>query len=178
MLELLREKYKSSEYLSIYTNSDNTQSFHFGKIISVNKNETAIEMLSPKGEYDGIMVLSTDLIYRIETDGLYSEKMRKLYSLNEPLPSFDIDCKRIKQEILELSMKHKKVVSIELENSGINDVVGIAKSVDNTLCCIKVIDDYGMQDGITYVNFNSITKICFDSQDEQIILELWQANNK
>ena len=82
MLKKLYELAQSGEMASIYTDKDQSDRFHFGKIIAINEFEIAIEMFSPYGDYDGIVVLPVSNVYRIETKGQYYEKMEKICKKN------------------------------------------------------------------------------------------------
>ena len=53
--------------------------------------------------------------------------------------------------------------------------MGIICSADKNICCINVIDEYGQDDGIAYLDYKNITKIRFDSIDEQIVFMLWNT---
>lgn len=167
MFDLLRKLYKTKNFVSIYSNLEETEKFIYGKILCVNEDEILIYMLSPNGNYDGMLVQQTPNIFRIEYGGEYESKM-KLLSSNYDLPDFDFpaDESNIGLSMLRNVLNNKKMVSIELLSSGIYDIVGIVEKIDETTCKIKQYNDYGFEDGYSIINLDDITKICCDSEEE------------
>lgn len=122
-------------------------------------------------------MLPTDWVYRIETDGMYEQKMSKLVSSNlNPLGNKKIDTSNIKKSLMEIAIDTQKIVSIELKDSEYYDVVGIVKKIENNICTILSVDEYGFEDGKTFIRTDDITSIRYDSEDENLILKLWKVN--
>ena len=179
MLKVLFELYSSKKVASIYTDSSETSKFYFGSIAAINDKEIAIHLISPDGEDDGITVMSVDNVFRIETDGLYHEKMKKLCSGFENTVSpcnFPIDNNNISASVLLSASERNLLVSIELLDSGYNDVIGFIESITDGECKVKQVDEYGFEDGYSYVSIDDITKISCHTQDEKRIMRLWQIN--
>ena len=175
MIEILKKLLVSGETALIYTDDQNTAKFHYGIICGVNDTEVSINMFNQSGNYDGIIMISSDMVYRIEIDGQYHKKMEKLCS--KTTKSFEmLDNDNIKNSLLNLALETQKIVSLELMNSGCYDIVGFLSDLNNRICQIKVIDEYGLEDGKAFVLTDSITKICYDSEDENNILKLWEIN--
>lgn len=177
MLKILFDLYSTKSYAGIYTNFQDMSKFHFGNIIAVNEKEIAIHMISPDGEDDGISVMNVDNVIRVETNGQYSEKMKKLCNGCFP-SSYNLSVKdnNILMSVLLLSFNEKQIVSIELLDSGYNDIVGFVEAVENGECMIKQIDEYGYEDGYSYVSINDITKVSYSTQDEKRMMRLWSFN--
>ena len=104
--------------------------------------------------------------------------MDRLCSLNELPPfSYSFTQEDIKDALLSIALKTKEIVSIELANSGFNDVVGFVEEKNDGYSKIRQIDEYGFEDGYSYIRVNDITQISYSSQDEKRILKLWKINN-
>lgn len=173
MINLLYELQNKGSFVSIYTNDENTSKFIFGKILCVNNSEIAIYMLSPDGSYDGILVTDNSKIFRIETNSDYNKKMQKLCNFEELPVCYEFkNNENIKKELLYLAHKTKQAVSIELLNSGYDDVVGIVENIGDNICTISQINQYGKPDGVSFVSMQDITQISYNSQDEIIIMRL------
>ncbi|MCQ4021805.1 MULTISPECIES: hypothetical protein [unclassified Ruminococcus] len=178
IVETLKEMAKSDKRVSIYTDINEPSKFCYGYILCVNYEEVAIYMISPDGFFDGILMKKIYDIIRIEIDGQYHEKMKKLCSLSKMQPfNYSIDPTNIQYSLLEIALQSKQIVSLELVDSGYDDVVGFVESIDNGLCKIKIVDEYGFEDGYCFVMANKITQISYASQDEIRILKLWEINN-
>lgn len=178
MLNILYQLCFSKQPASIYTNDRETDKFHFGIVLAVNDDEIAIQLISPNGDDDGVMILGTPSVFRVETDGQYAEKMKKLY-MHNPVSVFDgkIDEANILQSMLLIALKNNAVLSIELLDSGLNDVVGVVDAIEAEQCKIRQIDEYGYEDGFSYVFIRDITKISYLTENEQRILRLWKLSH-
>lgn len=163
--------------VSIYTNYNEPSKFHYGRILCVNSDEIAIYMISPDGLYDGILVKKTEDIIRVEIDGQYEKKMKKLCSLSQLIPfKYFLNSTSIKDSLLKIAIQSRQIVSIELVDSGYMDVVGFVDEIVDGLCKIKIVDEYGFEDGYCFVMTDKITEISYASQDECRILKLWEIN--
>ena len=176
MLKILSKLCSQHSMVSIYTNSD-TNRFHFGIIIAVNDREIAIHMISPDGEDDGIIVLDVDNVFRVEEKGEYLKKMQKLCS-TEVIPTYNLNIidDDIQKSVILYAFNKKGILSIELLDSGYDDVVGFVESIDESECKIRQIDEYGYEDGFSYVDISKITKVTVMSQSEKRIQKLWELN--
>ena len=177
MKKILYELYSTKKMACLYSNGADTSKFHFGTVIAINEEEIALQLISPDGDDDGITVIGINNIIRVELDGQYAEKMKKLYA--KSLSSIDspkIENDNITNSILLLAKKERYVVSIELMDSGYNDIVGIVEDIDDIQCKIKQYDEYGYMDGISYCFVNDISKLTFLTQDEKRIMRLIKAN--
>ncbi len=177
MLKMLSELCLSRKFVSIYTNCEEPSKFYYGTILAVNDKEIAIDMTLPDGGNDGIVAEKVDKVFRIEIGGQYEKKMKKLCSLN-PYKPFEgrLDNSNIMESILLLALRLKEIVSIELLDSGYDDIVGFVDVIENGQCKIRQIDEYGYEDGCSYILINDITKISYLSQYEKRILNLWNFN--
>ena len=175
MKEKLLELKKKKKNVSVYCSEDSDK-FLYGKILEVNAVEFALLMFTPYGAYDGIIVKSIDEITHIEYDGQYDKKMQKILSKDIETESYSINDSFITNSILELSIKQKKIVSIELLNSGYDNVVGFVEELLENKCTIRLVDEYGYEDGFSCFCVDDISQVVFDSEKESTILKLWQIN--
>lgn len=173
MLKILYELCSSKRAACIYANYNDTSKFHFGTIIAINDEEIAIQTILPDGEMDGIVVIGVDCINRVETNSQYVEKMKKLCpDTSVCLRNLQIDNRQIMKSILLFALKKSQVVSIELINSGYNDVVGVIRSIKDKECMVEQFDEYGCADGESHFYLKDITKIAILTQEEKIIMRL------
>lgn len=177
MLNILLDLFTGGKSASIYTDCNSTNRFDFGKVIAVNENDIAIHMISPDGEDDGITVMHVDNIFRVETDGQYAEKMKKLCDPNN-IPQHNLEIKNndIFKSALSFAAQEKQIISIELLDSGSFDAVGFPEITENNECILHQVDEYGYDDGISYFSIENITKISMLSQEEKRIMRLWDLN--
>lgn len=179
MLKILFDFCSKKQIASIYTNSNDVNKFHFGYILSVSEEDIAIHMFSPDGEDDGIIVMDVDNVFRVEENSLYIKKMLNLCPNNGFTPYvLDIESGKIKNSIISFAKKEKHIVSIELLESGFNDIVGLIYEICDNQCKIEQFDEYGNKDGFSYVSIESITKITLLSSEEKRIEKLLRRNQE
>ena len=87
-----------------------------------------------------------------------------------------VDSQNILDTVLEYAKMEQRIVSCELMNSGVNDVIGFLKDFRNDLCEIKQVNSNGNEDGFSYIMKSVITQVSCDSKDEQFRMKLWKEN--
>lgn len=169
----LKEIRCADQFASIYTDESTKSKFTFGKVINIGEDFFAIKLISPEGKPDGLLVKEIDSIFRIELNSKYNNKMMILLNENtEKNEDYLIDDNDIVLSTLLCSKKFKLIVSLEILESGYDDIVGFVDSVENGLCKIKQIDEYGDDNGDSFVSLLDITQISCNSSDEKIIHSL------
>ena len=128
--------------------------------------------MSPDGAFDGITVQDAESVVRIELDGGYSARMKKLMAGVYTEEKFDIFCEDVRGSALEAVKKAGCIVSIELLGSGVSDVIGIVEDIDGGMYRIAQVNEDGSGDGISYISLDAITELGFASADERRIERL------
>ena len=159
-INTLLKRIDSNVDVCLYT--DNPDKFMYGRILASNEVDTAFYSISPEGGYDGVNMIPTDSISRIEVGGQYSAKMQSLI--------FDHAYEQFSHT---LSSDENKVITIELLDSGYDDIYGIVKSVfDDGCIIINRIDEYGIDDGLVYIISDDITRITYENDRTRTIQKL------
>lgn len=161
---------------AIYDGYDDTSRFKFGRLLCVDDTHFALAAISPNGDYDGIIVDEIEDVFRVDACGRYHDKMAKLEQIcwdKIEFPDFTQD--EIIQSLLRFAQNARRPISFELNNSGVKDVSGFVDGISDRVCKIHSIDEYGYSDGHSYIDMDSITQIEFDSEDEQRIARLYDA---
>jgi hypothetical protein len=165
------KKIKSAQWVSIY--QDNPDKFNYGRILACNDTDNAVILASPEGKYDGLLMIETDSITHIEYGGGYSTRMSRLIDeagINAHAPDFkDED---IRSQMLRLSKDTQRVVSIEILDSGYDDVTGIVRSIDGDCVSVNIFDTYGFPDGTALISMEDITQISLGGDRESTIQRL------
>jgi hypothetical protein len=171
MYSELLKVFKTEKYCSFYT-GDDYDKFFFGKIIALNNDEVAIHMYSTGGGNNGVLVKHLPDIYRIECDSKYNKKMEKLIESDNTECNIVIDSDSIFESAVKFAIDNTFVISIVLFDCDHVNVTGMPLSLENGICTIKQIDDYGQEDGITSFLFDNVTQIEINTEYEQIIKKL------
>ena len=185
MKELLKKYLKSNEYVGVYANPRDSEKFLFGKILAVDEDFFAFLAFDVDGAFGGVEIRRIDNVTNIETKGMYIEKMKKLIDGNglDVINTLTFGGE-ILADALKYSQKNKRVVSIELDESGNYDengnydVVGIVESTDGGICKVALIDKYGFSDGYAEFRAGDITMVTFMSKSDRTREKLFEKSKK
>ncbi len=161
------KKYKETQALcEIYLNFEDLTKFLVGIIINYDNDYCIVKSLDEFGKDDGLTCFLIKDIIKIQTNTLYLQNIVKLrdfcddkkQKFNENLASFDDFC--------AYAQKAGKICSFEICESNINNFYGIIYGFNTDLINIKVISEYGIEDGLTDLDKNNITTISINSKNE------------
>lgn len=171
-IEKIYQLEKEKKYVSVYSNSQELTKFIFGKIVGCNENHVVIAAYTPHGLYDGIILIETECICKIEYDNLYAAKMIKLIGLNKKNHDDYAFKDDLLMSVLKYSMQKEYFMTLELLNSGYDDAIGIVESLAQEYFTIQSVDEYGTLNGSVSVRYSDVTKLSVNSIDEMYLKEI------
>ena len=165
MLDILKNCAKKGKVVSLYFNKEDNQVHSTGYVHRYNENEIIIAHINPRGEYDGFILNRIDDIYRIEFDGDYERKIRRLYKLKKQKHN-TINCAKesLLFDLLDFAKDNEYLISLEFNN---DSVTGTIDFYDENYICLNVIDAYGKQNGTSVAAIDQIVTISCDTDYEQ-----------
>ena len=166
---VLLEAKESKVPISLYTDSEDKSKFTFGFILGISDDDVLLGSITPYGFYDGYTIRHLDDIYRVEKGDSYGLRVSKLYKIHsQGHPPLSVTGDFV-QDVLSFSCEYHLVVSIELMNSGYDDIQGFVSSVQGPMVVIEQVNDDGEFDGDTVVSIDDITCITCDSEKESAV---------
>lgn len=171
MYSELLKAFQSNKNCSFYTD-DECDKFIYGKIIALNEDEVAIQMYNTDGTCNGVIVKTVSDFFRIEYDSKYNQKMEKLIETDTFEDSVEIDGNAVFDSAIKSAINKNFVVSIELLHSGNENITGLPLSLENGICTVRQIDDYGCDDGVTSFVFNTATQVTINAKYEKLLSSL------
>ena len=175
--EIFTEAKSNKELVAVYTNTNATDKFSVGFVQDINEQEVLLAGIGTSGQYDGYYARTIDSIYRIQQRGNYLDKILYLYTLqqqkHQEIPKKD---NNLFKRLLQYALENHLVVTIELLDSGYNDIIGFVKEINEEMVCIHKIDDYGKKDGISYTYLSALSALFCDSEDEANLKLLFKGN--
>lgn len=121
----------------------------FGTVLAVDEDWFVLSLLHLSGRDDGCLLLRTNRIHRVETDGRYSRKMQRLAErFTHSVISFHNNGS-VFESILRSVDQKDVLVSVELLGNGDVELKGFLK-VSKKIVELSQIDEYGESDGISY----------------------------
>lgn len=174
MLKMLNKFLNTKKYIAVYVNKSDSTKFLVGTVSAVDNGFFALNQISPRGTYDGTQIMQINDILRIETDSRYCKELLKIAA--DPPIYYPL---RVDNENVLVSAVHSAIVSQKIVTVAHNEnlITGFIASSHDGLCNIKCVDPYGYNDGTACIMIDEITQISFDTEDEQILFELWKVNN-
>ena len=157
MIEKLIKINDDQIYAEFY--SDEVDSFDFGKISFLNEEFIIIHMFTPEGLDDGYFLEKTKNIVKVKTKSEYIETMIKLIEYNNQEKSHVIFDEDPVISLMSFAKSKGEIISVELLDSGITDVIGFIKEIDADFCKLGCVDFYGNDEGTVYIRTDKITKI-------------------
>ena len=169
-------KFKKGDLIEVYTDLDD-DGFTIGYVNDFNEEFVAINAINPRGLNDGIHVIRLDEIVKIEKETNYDKKLVTLMKWkNTVLSDYKFKSNDFIYELLNLSLKEKKIVTITIMNSNEVSNNGIVRKLDKELVEIENIDSYGLSDGFNILRIDDITYISFDDYINKDINYLYNKN--
>ena len=163
-------KFDRDNIVLIYSNINNLSKFDAGRIIHVFQNEVLYAHYLPNGKYDGYRVIANENIVKVEMNSLYSQKIQTLVKYHKTKHD---DIVKVEDNgfisLLNYAKDFNKVVTVELVDSGRNDIIGYVNKIEDETCFFDQRDDFGNMDGQAIVDISDITYISCDGDDESII---------
>lgn len=176
----LKEAMEKDKVVCVYTNPDDTTKFSVGYILSTNANETLIASISPLGRYDGYLIKKNETIFLVEFDSKYSKKIEGLFlkiKNKHLLGKLDlIKENNTLQFMLNHAQNHSLIVSIELVNSQLNDIIGLVREVNDKGIKIEIIEEIGITDGYAFCLLEDITNLEIDSEELIVLKQLIETH--
>lgn len=163
--------------VSVFIDLDDKEKHETGFIIGYDDQYALIAHINPRGEYDGFVVNYLNDIYRIDFNGLYELKISNLYRINNqnhPTIEFDSKSDSILKKMIDYSIKHRTIVTIQMDDVFIT---GFVTSIFKETVLIDVIDDNGVLNGKTSLDISYIDALSVDTDYEQDILKLYNLHN-
>lgn len=181
-LKILKKAFSNNQIACIYSNASDTTRFSVGYLIKADENDTLIAQVSPQGRYDGYVVKKTAEIFLIETGDRYSQKIETLF-LKSPqrhllkMENLDMnECDSILFSVLKYAFENELIVSIQLCNSGFQDITGFVKEMNAENVCIQNVDDFGNPNGEAYFLLGDVTNCEVDSEELSLIKNLFRMD--
>lgn len=148
------------------------ESFVVGKVICCDSDWFFMQDISSVGCWNGLALYQQCDVVSIESETEYLNRILLLISKrNEPVPYSPPISNNILESLLNYAMHTNRIIGIELCKSGYRDINGIITKINKEIVCIDQIDEYGKDDGTSYVSIDTITR-CYIDDAESKCLEI------
>ena len=168
--ELIKIK-ENNNIVSIFCDEDDTSMFLEGYIYAIGRQDFLIKHITPHGLADGYILKKIDSVMHLEISGQYEKKIEKLYSKKNQR---HIDLKlqdkvSLKNNIFQICMNNKYIVSIEMIQDDECPIKGTIKELDSNKVIVSKLTEDGEEDGEAVLKKENIDTISFLGVDEEDI---------
>lgn len=163
--------------VAVYTDCEDTGRFSCGYISAVTQDELLLSAVSPAGRYDGFLIVRTEDVFALERDSRYTDKIDRLYrARGQRHPAVEVGRgESLTAAVLRHAQREHMVVTIELWDSGLDDVQGFVGTVGDKTVTIRQLDDGGKSGGEIEILPEAITALMCDEENGQALKILWEA---
>lgn len=157
--------------VSAYVNTDDWGQYSVGYVDLITDRHVRFRALSKYGEEAGFEVRLLSDIFKVEYDGKYENKIENLSKnqgkvFNEIYPS-KISSGNLFRDALKQSLEDSIVIVI-WGNDSSDSLVGIVEKLDSDLVSVRLINEFGEDDGLSTIDIDEITSLDFNTQSEQV----------
>ena len=177
--EVLKTQQEKQKLVCVYHGDDGHDKFDVGFVESVTPNSLTLLSVSPRGEFDGRVVMHLDDLNRVETDDRYSRKIELLHQyrgsvfktddhVNDQAKTDDI------HDQLARAAEERQVASIE-DVKG-NSVTGFVLEVGDDYVVVEALTQLGEPDGQSIINLEDLSRVQIAARDQQVRGFLYRYN--
>lgn len=162
----------SRKFLSVYDESDSDNVFHVCRKLCCDHTYTLFQLITTRGYDDGLYLIPTEYIFRVDAEDEYTARIEKLFHLlKQPL----LEVVEIGEDaslllwVLDHARKNTLVTSLFLDNG--DDVTGRILETDpeNGSLHMELLNENGEKDGFSFIRMDNIEKIICNSGVERCI---------
>ncbi|MGQ0593134.1 MAG: hypothetical protein ACT4QB_10925 [Gammaproteobacteria bacterium] len=176
--DVLRTVAKEQTLVSIHTNPDNWSSCSVGYVHSISRRHVRLRAVNRYGEDAGYEVRKLEEIFKIDFGGKYEHKVEHLRRNQENILHEVTLGKGKGQDLILGTLKQAQdldlVVVIWGHDPG-DSLVGFVEYVDDNGARIRVLDEFGMEDGYSTIKSSEITAVDCNTRSEQVLRFLYKT---
>lgn len=180
-IAILKQAQKNETLVSVYADLEDVSHFDIGKPRWISAEEVVIESYDTYGHFDGFCWLLLEDIFRIDIKGRYERKIELLHKSNsqmvDRLPSLNKNVSLLAQ-MLQYAVANMLVVEIEQGGSGSVDLQGYIVEVQCSSAAVRLLSNYGEDDGMSQFKFSSVSKLRVNSTDGRALAYLNTCSNE
>ncbi len=169
--EVLKQQQEKEKLVCVYHGDDGHDKFDVGFIESLTPTTLTLLSVSPRGEFDGRVVMHLDDLNRIEMEDRYSRKIELLHQyrgsvfktedhVNPNARADDLHAQLVR------AVEDHEVASVE-DIKG-NAVTGFVAEVGDDFVVIEALTQLGEPDGQAIINLDEVVRVQLGARDQQI----------
>jgi hypothetical protein len=142
--------------VSIYSDSDEPDSFTLGYLLQMDNDNILINMIDSFGEENGFCIINLDDIFIFDEDKMYSEKMRKLFKIKNQKRKYikDLDVNAI-HSFLKYVIDNKLLIEVNEDDN----YMGYVSHFSAETLVLQIIDNYCNDIGTATIDMDNVNTL-------------------
>ncbi len=170
-MSVFSNEFTKGQIMSFYDQTVEDGVFHVGRYLCKDDDFVLFQAISTRGYDDGLYLIPTDYIFRIDIDDDYTKRIERLFALQKqhcPELSFSGE-KSILIQLIDYAEKNRLVTSLFFEDG--EDITGQMIDVDpeGDRVRVQMLTQDGEKNGTSFVSIDRIEKVVCDSGLERMI---------
>lgn len=142
--------------VSIYTDTDEPNSFTLGYLLEIDNDNILINMIDSFGEENGFCTINLNDIFIFDEDKMYSEKMQKLFTYKNQMRKYIANLSS--NPILDL-LKHAVENNLLIEVNEDDNYIGYVSYYSEKTLVLKIMDNYCNDMGTATIDMENINTL-------------------
>ncbi|MBU2714148.1 hypothetical protein [Zooshikella harenae] len=169
--EILEQAQSKGTLVSVYVDSDDWDQYSVGYVDLITETHVRLRSISKNGEDAGFEIRPLSEIFKIEHGGKYEQKIEKLIQnqgsiFSEVKPSSSSSSDLIRDS-LQQSLD-ESVCVVVWGGDPDDSLVGYVENMESGLVSIRLINEFGEDDGLSTIEIDEITSLDFNTRSEQV----------
>lgn len=149
-----------------HLDSGDPETFVVGQLLRKDLAWLLMRDVTPDGCWNGLALYQASDLVAEETNTAYCRKLERLLAIRgEAAPEAPAMTGSPLTDLLSFAKAHRRVVGLELFQSGTHDVEGIADLCTDRFVRIRQLTELGEPDGVTYVALSAVTRAFCGSRE-------------
>ena len=179
--EVLRLQQEKEKLVCVYHGDDGHDKFDVGFVESLTPTTLTLLSVSPRGEFDGRVVMHLDDLNRIETDDRYSRKIELLHEYRGSVFKTDDHVNpqaRADDLHAQLARAAEEGAVASVEDVKGNSVTGFIREVGDDYVVVEALTQLGEPDGQSIINLEDLSRVQIAARDQQVRGFLYRYNHE
>lgn len=168
MSELWKRVKSLSSLVAVYYKTGG--SFCVGYVEGADDEFLCLQFLSPSGRFDGFHCIRIEEILKMDVGSRYLSDLERVNRhYGEETPSFKVNPKKVLASFLDVAMKNKRLCTFEIGFETLEKISGYVVGRDWNTVEIRLIDEFGREDGYTSFDNEAIVYVGMESEYEKYL---------
>lgn len=179
--DVLKQQQDAEKLVCVYHGDDGHDKFDVGYVESLTPTTLTLLSVSPRGDYDGRVVMHLDDLNRVETNDRYSRKIELLHEYRgsifktEDHVNHQARTDDLQAQLSRAAADHQVAAIEDIKG---NAVAGYIQEVGEDYVVVEALTQLGEPDGTSVINLEDVSRVQIGARDQQVRGFLYKYNHE